>query len=176
MGRYLNGFKYLILKYTALLPSHLARMFIYTRLFHMQAAQNVTVYGGVELRAPANIRLGRNTIVGHGCVLDGRRGIVTGENVNISSGVWIWTLQHDPQQPDFGLKGGPVHIGSRAWISSRATILPGITIGEGAVVAAGAVVTKDVPPFAIVGGVPARVIGERTRHLTYELKYRLPFA
>ncbi|MFC3801485.1 acyltransferase [Cohnella sp. GCM10012308] len=54
----------------------------------------------------------------------------------------------------------PVHIGDRVWIGSRATILKGVTIGEGAVIAAGAVVSKDVPPRALVAGVPARVIRE----------------
>lgn len=59
--------------------------------------------------------------------------------------------------------GGEVEIGPYAWICSRSIILPGIKIGEGAVVASGAVVTKDVPPYAVVGGVPARVIGQRER-------------
>jgi maltose O-acetyltransferase len=53
-------------------------------------------------------------------------------------------------------------------------ILPGVTIGEGAVVAAGAIVTKDVAPYTIVGGNPARVIGNRERGLKYQLNYR-PF-
>ena len=57
------------------------------------------------------------------------------------------------------------------WIASRATILPGVTIGKGAVVACGAVVTKDVEPMTVVGGVPARKIGERINLLEYELKH-----
>jgi maltose O-acetyltransferase len=65
-----------------------------------------------------------------------------------------------------------VVIGDHAWIGYRALVLPGVTIGEGGVVAAGAVVTKDVPPYAIVAGNPARVVGQRTRDLTYELDYR----
>ena len=59
-----------------------------------------------------------------------------------------------------------VKIGNDVWIGTRATLLEGITIGDGAVVAAGAVVTKDVPPYAIVGGVPARIIKYRFDELT----------
>lgn len=61
-------------------------------------------------------------------------------------------------------KGG-VHIGKNVWIGDKATILPGVSIGEGTVVAANAVVTKDVPPFCVVGGNPARVIRQRTETL-----------
>lgn len=56
---------------------------------------------------------------------------------------------------------GPVIIGNDVWIGARATILSGVTIGDGAVVAAGAVVTDDVPPYSIVGGVPATIIKYR---------------
>lgn len=66
-------------------------------------------------------------------------------------------------------KRGPINIGDRAWLGSHCVILDQVNIGEGAVVAAGAVVTKDVPPFAVVGGVPAKIIGERSKDLRYNL-------
>ena len=108
-------------------------------------------------------------MVGSCAVLDGRRGITIGSNVNLSSGVWIWTLQHAINDPNFGTEGGPVEIGDRAWVSCRVVILPGVRIGTGAVIAAGAVVTRDIPDFAIAAGVPARVIGHRACDLRYEL-------
>lgn len=94
--------------------------------------------------------------------------------MDIAQDVQIWTLEHDVVSPRHGLKNGGVVIKENVWIASRATILPGVTIGEGAVVAAGAVVTKDVEPYAIVGGVPAKKIGERNKNLEYALNYR-PF-
>ena len=106
--------------------------------------------------------------MGQDAFLDGRRGLRFGANVNLGGEVAIFTLQHDVRSESFAAIGGPVTVGDRAWISFRATILPGITIGEGAVVAAGAVVTKDVPPYTMVAGVPAKVIAERPRNLTYD--------
>lgn len=62
-----------------------------------------------------------------------------------------------------GQRLSSVAIGDYAWICCRSIILPGITIGEGAVVASGAIVTKDVPPYTIVGGTPAKIIGYREK-------------
>ncbi|MBN2145988.1 MAG: acyltransferase [Anaerolineales bacterium] len=121
------------------------------------------------------MHIGKNTSIGHHAILDGRNGLTIGENVNLSTGVWIWTLQHDPQSPDFATQGGPVVIEDYAWVSCRAIILPGVKVGRGAVVAAGAVVTKDVPSYAIVGGVPAKVISQRTQDLRYQLSWYQPF-
>jgi maltose O-acetyltransferase len=118
------------------------------------------------------IHLGERNIINFGCLLDGRKfPIHTGRDVSIGPHATILTLGHDPQAPDFADRGGAVVIGDRAWIGYGALILPGLTIGEGAVVGAGAVVTKNVEPFAIVAGNPARKIGERNRDLSYQLKF-----
>lgn len=111
----------------------------------------------------------------HHCILDGRKGLVIGDHVNLSSEVMIWTLQHDMNDSGFKAVGGPVEIGDYAWVSARAIILPGRKIGKGAVVAAGSVVTKDVEDYAIVGGVPAKKIGERNRSLEYKVCERVFF-
>ena len=119
------------------------------------------------------ISIGNRNVINFGCLFDGRKfSISTGLDVSIGPEATILTLGHDPQSPDFKDRGGDVVIGDRAWIAYRAIILPGVTIGEGAVVAAGAVVTKDVPPFSIVAGNPARKIGERNRDLSYHLDFK----
>lgn len=119
------------------------------------------------------VELGARNVVNFGCLLDGRvYRIVTGANCSIGPHATILTLGHDPQSPHFADKGGDVILGDRVWIGYGALVMPGVTIGDGAVVAAGALVTKDVPAYAIVGGNPAKVIGERNRDLTYELSYR----
>jgi acetyltransferase-like isoleucine patch superfamily enzyme len=174
-ARYRGGLAFTLLLWTGLIPSHHLRKLTYSRLFGMQLDPTATIYGGTEVRSPRNVRIGKHSSIGHHAILDGRMGLTIGENVNLGTGVWIWTLEHDPQSPDFATVGGPVTIEDYAWVSCRVVILPGVRIGRGAVVAAGAVVTKDVPPYAIVGGVPARVIGERTSDLRYQLTWHQPF-
>ena len=138
-------------------------------LMGLTVGREAHIYGGMEIRDPGRITIGDGSVIGLNAILDGREGITIGRNVNLSSEVAIWTLQHDPQAANFGTKGGPVVVEDRAWLSFRCTVLPGVTIGEGAVVAAGSIVTKDVAPFTIVAGIPAEQIGERNRDLTYEL-------
>ena len=172
---YVGGLVYLFGRVAGYIPSRHLRRWVYRFLFGMRISRTAVIYGGAEIRSPRRIAIGEHTIIGHGAILDGRHGLRIGSNVNLSTGVWIWTAQHDPQSPDFASRGGPVVIGDYAWLSSRCTVLPGTRVGEGAVVAAGAVVTEDVPSYAIVGGVPARTIGHRTRDLRYELKGRQAF-
>lgn len=151
------------------LPARTVRHQIYRRM-GMRLAPTACIHRGLEVRSPGKVEIGDGSVIGFDCILDGRERIMIGREVNLSSQAALWTLQHDHRDPEFTSVGGPIVIKDRAWISFRATVLPGVTVGEGAVVAAGAVVTRDVPDYAIVAGVPARVIGERcSRELSYEL-------
>lgn len=132
------------------------------------------IFRRCEMLMPKGISIGRNTSVGWFVHLDGRGSISIGDNVNISSYVKVVTGSHDVNSPEFAAEFKPVVICNRVWICTGAIVLPGVHIGEGAVVAAGAVVTKDVPPFSIVGGVPAREIGNRNNQLDYVLPKPLP--
>ena len=134
-----------------------------------------SVQSGCRFLNGRKVFLGGRNVLNFRCLLDGRRfRICTGDDVSIGPEATILTLGHDPNDPDFCDRGGDVVIGRRVWIAYRATILPGLTIGEGAVVAAGAVVTRDVEPFAIVAGVPARPVGARDPNLRYHLSFK-PF-
>jgi acetyltransferase-like isoleucine patch superfamily enzyme len=121
-----------------------------------------------------NISIGNNSCINRRCYLDGRSGIRIGANVNISPEAYLLSLTHDLQDPRFSTVGKEVVIHDHAWLGARAMVMPGVTIGEGAVVGAGAVVTKDVPPYTIVAGVPARKIGERNRVIDHVTHY-FPF-
>ncbi|MDI6831879.1 MAG: acyltransferase [Actinomycetota bacterium] len=168
-ARMVNGtLRYMAVR-TGRIPSHAVRMFLYRKVFLLGAEKDVVVHHGAEIRAAYKIRIGEGSIIGDEAKLDGRRGIDIGRHVNLSTGVWIWTLDHDPQSPNFSSRGrgGRVTIGDRAWLSAGAVVLPGSAIGEGAVVAAGSVVTGDLEPYSINAGVPARKVGERNRDLAY---------
>ena len=166
---YQKGIKYLFINSVGGFPSQRLRLFVYRNILKICIGRNTVIYGGAEIRCPENLSIGNNTTIGHYAILDARNGIKVGDNVNFSTGVWIWTAEHDPQDPLFTAKGAPVIIGDYAWISCRTTILPGVTVGKGAVVAAGAVVTNNVPEYVIVAGVPAKIIGKRNRELKYKL-------
>lgn len=154
-------------------PSHRFRMFFYKYIYIMDIGKNVVIYNKAEIRNPLNIKIDEGSIIGDNAILDGRSGLFIGKNVNFSSNVSIWTLQHDYRDPDFKCTlehFGPVVIEDRVWLGPNTIILPNVKIHEGAVVAAGAVVTKDVPAFSLVGGVPAKVIGERPHEMRYIFK------
>ena len=120
--------------------------------------------------------IGKGTVINYGCLLYTTGGIIIGEQVSISAGVWLVTGTHDINHPQFIDNYKPIVIGNYAWIGVRATILGGVTIGEGAVIMAGAMVTRDVPPYAVVGGIPAKVVGNRELcDPSYSLDFRPPF-
>jgi acetyltransferase-like isoleucine patch superfamily enzyme len=131
--------------------------------------KDVILMSGVEVFSPWRLVVGSHTNIGRHAHLDARGDLTIGNNVNISDEVAVWTAEHDIQAEDFPITRGPVVVGDRVWLCFRSIVLPGVSLGEGCVVASGAVVTKDVPPFTVVGGIPAKVIGDRSRCLTYEL-------
>lgn len=150
-------------------PLHWFRKLIY-RLGGMTIGRGSTLHMGVRFYDPRNIVIGEDSIVGERTLLDGRAVLKIGNHVDITSEVMIYNSEHDVHDKEFKAKSGRVQIDDYVFIGPRAIILPGVKIGKGAVVAAAAVVTKDVSPYAIVAGIPAKTIGERrAKDLGYKL-------
>ena len=153
------------------IPFHFVRT-TYLQLCGMKIGRKATLLRGVTVVRPERITIGEQTIVGMQCFLGGEAGLTIGKTVNISSFVVMLGGRHDVNDPTFASIPEPIVIEDYAWIATRATIMGGVHIGRGAVVATGAVVTKDIPPYTIVGGVPAKKIGERDPNACkYEFDY-----
>src|SRR3989338_6163877 len=162
-------FQLLILHSVGYIPIHHFRRFCY-RLSGMQIGVGSTIHMCTKFYDPSNIRIGKDSIIGEGAVLDGRDFLTISDHVDIASAVMIFNSQHEINDEFFSPSSAPVVIEDYVFIGPRVTIQPGVTIGKGAIIAAGAVVVKDVSPFAVVGGVPAQVIGERKlKDLHYKL-------
>ena len=152
------------------LPSFRLRHWYYRCILHYTLGKDSSIHMGAFVTGQ-NIRIGNNVVINRRVYLDGRIGIKIENNVSISPEVYIVSMEHDPNDPMFATRGGEVVIEKHVWIGARAMIMPGIRIGEGAVVGACAVVTKDVEPYQVVAGVPARPIGQRSRQIEYRVKY-----
>lgn len=162
-------FELMILRWVGHIPLHNVRLFVY-KLAGVKIGKNSKIHMWCNFFKPSGVKIGEDTIIGDHVFLDGRAPLKIGSHVDIASQVLIYNSEHDVESEDFRAIEKPVTIEDYVFIGPRAIILPGATVGKGAVVGAGAVVTRNVSPFKIVGGVPAKEIGERKRK---DLKYRL---
>jgi len=162
-------FELMILRWIGHIPFHFVRRWSY-KLAGIKIGRGSVIHCWVNFFQPSNIEIGQDSIIGDHCFLDGQAKLKIGNNVDIASQVLIYNSEHNIESDDFHAIEQPVEIEDYVFIGPRAIILPGVKIGKGAVVAAGAVVTRDVEPFKIVGGVPAKEIGERiNKNLHYKL-------
>lgn len=145
----------------------------YLRAAGMRIGRSVGMLRGTTIIRPDQIEIGNHCIIGFQCFLGGEGGLYIGDNVNIASFSVLLGGGHDINHPEFMAERRPIVIEDYAWVATRALIMAGVRIGRGAVVGAGAVVTADVPAYTVVGGVPAKRIGERNPEAcVYELNYQ----
>ncbi len=162
-------FKIFVVNRSGWCPFWCWRRFIY-RLAGIKIGKDSKIHVFCRFYETKNIVIGEDSIVGEHSVLDGRAKLKIGNHVDIASQVMIYNSEHDINDPEFKATEESVEIDDYVFIGPGAIIQPGIKIGKGAIIAAGAVVTKDIPPGKVVGGVPAKEIGERKLG---EYKYRL---
>lgn len=132
---------------------------IMSRLIGKEVDDSFRVFPPFYTDFGKNIIFGKNVFINSGTHFQDQGVIVIGDDALIGHNVVLATINHD-LYPKNNRKNhyAPIVLKNNVWIGSSATITSGVTIGEWSVVAAGAVVTKDVPPYTVVGGVPARVI------------------
>jgi len=152
------------------IPFPAVRMALY-RKAGMKVAQTTNIMMHAFVLQARTITIGPNCIIGPFTTLDGRGTLTIGRNVNIAGEVLTIGGSHLVDSPSAEGLIGKVVIEDNAWVAMRATILPGVTVGEGAYVAAAALVNRDVPPYTLVGGVPAKKIRDRSRDIRYTLHH-----
>src|SRR5215213_1587130 len=130
-----------------------------TRLTGKTVDESVAVFPPFYSEFGKNLTIGKDVFINIGCRFQDTGGITIGDGTLVGHGSTLTTLNHSVD-PDRGadMSPSPIVIGRKVWLGASVTVVPGVTIGDGAIVGAGAVVTRDVPPNAIVAGVPARLI------------------
>ena len=161
---------YLLNTFVNKIPFPTVRMELY-RAAGMDVDPTTNIMMHAFVLQARSVRIGPNCIIGPFTTLDGRATLTIGRNVNIAGEVLTVGGYHSVDSPTAEGILGPVVIKDNAWIAMRATILPGVTVGEGAYVAAAALVNRDVEPYTLVGGVPAKKIRERSRDIQYSLQH-----
>jgi acetyltransferase-like isoleucine patch superfamily enzyme len=164
------------------IPSYMVRHAWYQRVLAWEIDASATIMMGQHIyfvsrkRDGRRVSIGADTVIDHDGLISTTGGLLIGEHVFISPGVWLVTGSHDINDAKFAPTYGTIVIDDYAWIGPRATILGRVTVGRGAIVQAGAVVTQDIAPNSVVGGTPAKVIGTRDlQQPSYSLNYRPPF-
>ncbi len=170
LGCFKVSFKnYIINHLIANFPIMKVRYFFF-RLAKISIGKKTIINMNTYILGSNNLEIGNMCHINQSCFLDARGGIKIGDNVSISHYVRLVTGSHNVQDAIFPVVLKPIVIEDSVWIGIGATVLQGVKIGRGAIICAGSVVTKDVPEFTIVGGVPARVIKSRNKELEYQVK------
>ena len=130
------------------------------RLFGARIGRNAHVYTSVKIWAPWNLEMGEHSCLSHyvDCYCVDK--IFIGPHATVSQYAFLCTAGHDIGDPHMKLTTAPIRIEAQAWVAARVYVGPGVTIREGAVCGACAVVVKDVAPWTVVAGNPARFIRE----------------
>lgn len=126
-------------------------------LFEMGIGENSTISTPLSGVSFENVKIGNNVYINSNCLMMARGGITIEDDVMLAANVQLLSNNHDEYDRQV-LICDEITIKKGAWIGAGVSILPGVTIGKYAIVGAGAIVTKDVPDYAVVVGIPAKVI------------------
>ncbi len=145
---------------------------LFWRLFVKKIGSNVDIMGGVIIMSPQRLVIGNHVLINAYSIIGAQSGISIGNYVMLGYNVNLATVNHKYTNPKLPIKkqgeyGAPISIEDDVWIGANVTILPGITIGKGAIIGANSVVTKNIKPYSIAAGIPARHIKYR-----FNKKYR----
>jgi putative colanic acid biosynthesis acetyltransferase WcaF len=144
-------------------PLHAWRAMI-LRAFGARIGAGARVYGSVDVFYPPNLTVGQNAVIGWKVNVYCQGPITLGDGAIVSQFAHLVTGTHDIDDRGFQLITRPITIGANAWVAANAFVGPGVTIGEGAVLGACGVAFRDLPPWTVHAGNPARFIRNRKAH------------
>lgn len=160
------------------LPGHALRLAYLRNGLGWEIGDRTSVHHGLKIYGGrGRVRIGDQSTLQMDCLIAGAgmADLTIGNNVAIAYRVCLTLGMHNMLSPEFEGVTAPITIEDYVFIGSNATILLGVTLGEGTIVTAGSVVTKSTPPYSIVRGNPAQVVGRRPRGLTYSAEHFWPF-
>lgn len=141
-------------------PMHAWRAFL-LRCFGASIGQECHIYPSATIWAPWNLSCGDVVAIADGAIIYNPGRIVLGSHATISQEAYLCGATHDYELPEFPLVFSEISVAPFAWICARATVQPGVSVGEGAVLALGSVATRDLEPWSVYAGIPARKIKNR---------------
>jgi putative colanic acid biosynthesis acetyltransferase WcaF len=144
-------------------PFHRWRAFL-LRCFGAKLGKSCRIYGRARIWAPWNLTCDDLATIGDETIIYNPEQITLGSHAIVSQQAYLCGATHDYEDPAFPLIAFPISVGPYAWICARATVQPGVSVGEGAVLALGSIATRDLEPWTVYAGVPARKVKQRTRH------------
>ena len=151
----------------------------YLKMVMKRCGKGVKLHGKIVITNPREVEIGDNVHIGGNAYIHSEGGLKIGNNTHISRNLVLYTVNHNYEGErlpyDEKLIKKKVEIGENVWIGMNVKIIPGITIGEGAIIGMGTVVSRDVPPLAIVGSSPQRIIKYRDKKRYHELKNKRKF-
>jgi putative colanic acid biosynthesis acetyltransferase WcaF len=159
--RFAWGFVYALFFRPSPRPAHAWRSFL-LRCFGARMAPACHIYPKAVIWAPWNLFCEYQATVADGATVYNPKPIRLGKHAIISQDAYLCGATHDYEDPAFPLVASEISIGSYAWVCARATVQPGISVGEGAVLALGSIATRNLEPWTVYAGVPARKIKMRT--------------
>jgi acetyltransferase-like isoleucine patch superfamily enzyme len=153
---------------------HAKKRVLFYRTTLPRCGEGLLIDPNVSIRFPQNLEIGNNVYCNRGVFITARTKIKIGDDVLIGPYVVINSGNHIYSDPNQTIRSqnhrvAPIIIEDDVWIGAHATILAGVTLGTGSVVAAGAVVTKNVAPYTVVAGIPAKMIKRRGGSLLYKI-------
>jgi putative colanic acid biosynthesis acetyltransferase WcaF len=166
--RFLWEIVYVLFFRTSPRPLHAWRSFL-LRAFGATVGAHVHIYPTARIWAPWNLFCEENTAIAEDAVVYNPKPLHMGSHAIVSQQAYLCGATHDYEDPAFPLIAYPMTLGAYSWVCARATVQPNVNLGEGAILALASVATRDLEPWTVYGGVPARKIKARVVREQVEL-------